>query len=312
MLNTMQLVGNRYQLLAQIGKGGMGTVYQATDRLTGQIVALKRVVVAGEKLVFTSKSESHDFRLALAQEFRTLASLRHPNIISVLDYGFDAERQPFFTLELLHEPQPIVQYGAKESLARQVELLVQMLHALAYLHRRGIVHRDLKPDNVMVVDDQVKVLDFGLAVAREHFQENSDTVGTVAYMAPEVLQNGPTSEAADLYAVGVMAYELFGGKHPFHSDSMGRLIQEVLLTPPDTESLPVEESLKAIVSKLLAKVPSQRPATADAVIQMLVETGFYPPRPEDVSIRESYLQAARFVGRDPELGRLSSSLADLI
>src|SRR5258708_22776380 len=277
MLKDAQLIGNRYQLAEQIGKGGMGAVFQAVDRLTGQTVALKRVVVAGEKLTFASKSDSSDFRLALAQEFRTLASLRHPNIISVLDYGFDAERQPFFTLELLHKPQPIVQYGAMESLARQVELLVQMLHALAYLHRRGIVHRDLKPDNVMVVDDQVKVLDFGLAVAREHFQDNSDTVGTVAYMAPEVLQNGPTSEAADLYAVGVMAYELFGGKHPFHSDSMGRLIQEVLLTPPDTESLPVEESLKAIVSKLLAKGHSQRPTTAAALLQSPVRPGVFWP-----------------------------------
>src|SRR5262249_54528365 len=103
-----------YQLLEKLGEGGMGMVYRALDRLDGSRVALKRVTTPKEHLQFASKGDSDDFRLALAQEFRFLASLRHPNIISVLDYGFDAERQPYFTMEFLENARSItVDAGTK-------------------------------------------------------------------------------------------------------------------------------------------------------------------------------------------------------
>src|SRR5215813_5326882 len=94
-------VNRRYQVLEQIGAGGMGAVYRAADRLTGQQVALKKLQAPSQQLIFLTGSEGVNLRLALAQEFRSLASLRHPNIISVLDYGFDQTQQPFFTMELL-------------------------------------------------------------------------------------------------------------------------------------------------------------------------------------------------------------------
>ena len=168
-------IGGRYVLEQKLGEGGMGAVYRATDRLTQETVALKQVSIPGEKLQFAaqaSNGKSDSFRLALAQEFKTLASLRHPHIISVLDYGFDNARQPYLTMELLENAPTLIEAGRDRPLSYQIELLVQLLQALAYLHRRGIIHRDLKPDNVLVIDGQVKVLDFGLAVAREHLPKD--------------------------------------------------------------------------------------------------------------------------------------------
>ena len=112
--------------------------------------------------------------MVLAKEFSVLASLRHPNIISVLDYGFDNFGQPFFTMELLENAQPLLAAGRDRAQQAQVDLLVQILRALAYLHRRGVIHRDLKPDNVLVIDGQVKVLDFGLAFSRDVTSDDID------------------------------------------------------------------------------------------------------------------------------------------
>src|SRR5579871_3496818 len=151
----------RYQVLDQIGAGGMGVVYRALDRLNGQVVALKQVTVDAHALHFSSyRNESQDIRLALVREFKTLASLRHPNIVSVMDYGFDSRHQPLFTMTFLKGAQTIIEGARHQPAEVQHSLLMQLLQALFYLHRRGIVHRDIKPGNVLVVNGQVKVLDF--------------------------------------------------------------------------------------------------------------------------------------------------------
>src|SRR5215207_4709975 len=142
-------IGKRYRILNEIGGGGMGKVYRALDRLTNNIVALKQVSISGSLL--DSLDIGTDFRLALAQEFRVLSSLHHPNIISVLDYGFDQERRPYFTMEFLNNAKSIVDFTEHLPLKEKLHLWIQLLQALAYLHRRGIIHRDLKPDNVMVL-----------------------------------------------------------------------------------------------------------------------------------------------------------------
>src|SRR5215831_12519163 len=143
------LIGNRYQIQDHIGKGGMGAVFLATDRLNGQSVALKRVLIPTSQLRFSTFSKDADLFIALSQEFRLMASLRHPNIISVLDYGFDDERQPYYTMELLDNPQPPILAMMGQSNLAKIHLLIQVLQALSYLHRRGIIHRDLKPGNIL-------------------------------------------------------------------------------------------------------------------------------------------------------------------
>src|SRR2546429_4090333 len=187
-------IGARYQLINELGRGGMGTVYRALDRLTGRVVTLKRLRILDAPSAEASLAEA---RLTLAREFRLLASLRHPNIVSVLDYGFDQDRMPFFTMDLEENALTIVEAGHGQPLAVQVDLLVQTLRALVYLHRHGIIHRDLKPGNVIVVDDQVKVLDFGLSIYHDAVETRAGHwAGTVLYMAPAVLPGDPVTHRA--------------------------------------------------------------------------------------------------------------------
>lgn len=190
------VLNQRYRILDMIGKGGMGQVNRALDRLSQQTIALKQVTAPRENLRL-SISKTTDFRLALAQEFRTLASLRHPHIISVLDYGFDSEKHPFFTMDLLQQPLSITQAARKLPYDQKRDLFLQLLQAIEYLHRRNVVHRDLKPDNVLVIPTahglHVKVLDFGLAMAHTQAHHGETMVGTLHYMAPELLAGEPHS-----------------------------------------------------------------------------------------------------------------------
>src|SRR5215475_12674592 len=155
------VIGGRYDLINELGHGGFGSVYRALDRLTGRVLTIKRMRVAPG-----SEGGSVEMRRTLAQEFRVLASLRHPNVITVFDYGFGEDREPYLVMDLEEHASTILEAGRGEPVAVQAELLVQTLRALLYLHRVGIIHRDLKPENVLVVRGQVKVLDFGLSVHR--------------------------------------------------------------------------------------------------------------------------------------------------
>lgn len=377
---TQTFSNSRYIIQDLIGEGGMGAVFRATDRLTGQTVALKHVHTATELLEFNSISDELEADLALAQEFQTLATLRHPNIISVLDYGFDADRHPYFTMDLLASGRDILDAATNVEFEGKIGLLIQLLQALAYLHRRGILHRDLKPGNVLVdANGEVKVLDFGLAVARE--QQSDATVGTLHYMAPEVLVGEPASRQSDLFAVGIIAFELFMGHHPFEQDgridiasavvengldvdilpkvkpirpqasptpffgnnasnaTTGNLGKTVNLEVSDTASdylsmlkakrTQLELSmpkLKAksmqirskiaiqghplayVVGKLLATDPANRYQEADEVIYDLGYIIGKRYQDETDLIRESYLQAAAFVGRDSDLAVLETAL----
>lgn len=355
----------RYDLLEKLGEGGMGAVFKVRDRLTGQTIALKRVSLSDAPGTDQSESEYH---LLLAQEFQTLASLRHPHIISVLDYGFDNERQPYFTMDMLEAPQTILEAGRDLNLNAKLRLVVQLLQALVYLHRRGILHLDLKPSNVLVENNVVKVLDFGISLGRN--ETRVAVAGTPGYIAPEVILEQTPTEATDLYAVGVIAYELLTGQRLFQASNVFQIMTDTLNTEPDfsalhdpdkivtvlsadaeaagtlvlepdeiatfkidteafasyqksiTETDEISEavtlpsnsgppSLVGVLRLLLAKNPVNRYHDASDVIrdltaiigdQLLVETS---------DIREGFLQAARFVGREAEMAKLSVSLSAL-
>ncbi len=309
---TEQVIGRRYILRESLGAGGMGAVYRATDRLTGTSVALKRVIQPDDPAAqqAASTNDSVDFRLALAQEFKVLASLRHPNIISVIDYGFDDERHPYYTMELLENAQTILEAGDDRPLHEQVSLLGQMLQALAYLHRRGIIHRDLKPRNVLVTGGQVKVLDFGLSIASDHNDDGQiSTAGTLAYMAPETLMGHTPGESADLYAVGIIAYELLAGRHPYMDEDISVLLNNVLYAYPDTTHLGIDSRLSLVLERLLAKTSEARYSSAAEVMKELSAAAEQPLPVETAATRESFLQAARLVGRDSELQQLSDAMS---
>ena len=300
------VIDNRYRIEELLGRGGMGIVYRAHDRLSGQKVALKQVLLDAPQasVVVDSSGESISAEVALAREFQTLGRLRHPNIISVLDYGFH-ERQPYFTMTLLDRPRDLSQATREQEVAVQFRILAQMLLALAYLHRRGIVHRDLKPANVLV--DQArnaKVVDFGLALEREQARA---TVGTLAYMAPEVLRGEGSRAASDLYAAGVIIFEVLAGRHPYGSKDIAELIQGALSAAPDLSPLP--PAVQPVAGRLLAKAPGERFATALEALRALSLALGQPVPPESEEIRESFLQAATFVGREAELARLDQALA---
>jgi tetratricopeptide (TPR) repeat protein len=297
-------INSRYQLHETLGRGAMGIIHRAADRLTGDTIALKQITLAAGKLQFASRGaddSTEALRLTLATEFQTLAGLRHPHIISVLDYGFDEQRQPYFTMDYLPGAQNILETGEGKSIEEKVDLLLQMLRALAYLHRRGILHRDLKPDNVQVVNNRVRLLDFGLSAAVE---EARGRTGTPTYMAPEVIQKGDASEVSDLYSVGVLAYQLFAGKLPFRES------WKILTREADSQALMVDDLLAQVVIRLLSKSPAERYPDAQSAIAALRKAVGAPPQPEDPTIRESFLQAASFVGRDTELTQLTDALAE--
>jgi eukaryotic-like serine/threonine-protein kinase len=307
----MTVIGKRYQLEAKIGGGGMGNVHRALDKLTGQRIALKQVTSPSERLSFASVSSATmsgaDFRLALAQEFRTLASLRHPNIISVLDYGFDESFAPFFTMDLLEDAETIVEAAEGQSVSQKMQLIGQCLQALSYLHRRNILHRDIKPTNVMVTGGLVKVLDFGLATDKRQQVESENIVGTLAYLAPEVLSGAALSPASDLYAVGVILYELLLGKHPFNTEDWAMLLNDIIYNRPNLDAL--DRSIAAVLERLLSKTPEERYQNATELAQALGEAIGETLMSETSATRESFLQAAAFVGRENELKILKGSNA---
>ena len=302
-------VNGRYVLHEKIGEGGMGVVYRATDRLAEHFLAFKQVIVPTWHYQVDNETEgeiAEALRLALAHEFETLASLRHPNIISVLDYGFDEERRPYFTMDYMMGARTILEAGEGLDELGKVTLIQQMLQALAYLHRRGILHRDLKPANVLVTYRTVRILDFGLATTQKSTMQ---AAGSIPYIAPEVWEDQPHTEAADLYAVGVIAFELFAGRHPFDVNSQF-FIDQVLDKSPDLSLLDASPAVTAVIGTLIEKSQGTRYLTAEACIAAFSQAIAQPIPAESIAIRESYLQAATFVGRKKEKAVLLKALQE--
>ena len=314
-MKSQSLITNRYQLLQKIGQGGMGVVYKAYDRLTGQTIALKQVLMAPSDFEFASRTNIHtDFSIMLAQEFRTLASIHHPNIINVLDYGFIEGNKPFFTMEYLDNAQNIIETGSNYTLNQKIGLIIQLLQALTYLHRRKIIHRDLKPDNVFVINGIVKTLDFGLAIIRRDSipSQTDNLVGTIVYMALEIFNGNTATTASDLWAVGIIMYRLISGIHPFKTHPPLAILNDLMSKNADVDALQLPEQLSLVLKRLLLKDPVERYNNAFDVIDDLNTALGRKTSTNLIEVRESFIQSAKFIGREQELSQLQTALDNIL
>jgi Tol biopolymer transport system component len=266
------LVGKRlghYQVISFIGAGGMGEVYSATDPRLGRRVAIKLLPAA----VSRDADRLHRFE----QEARAVGMLNHPNILTIHDIG-EYEGAPYIVSELL-EGETLRERMKDGPIAasRAVEIALQIARGLAAAHERGIVHRDLKPENVFInTDGRVKILDFGLAKLRPtRFGDADDNgqafqvvrtnpgmmMGTVSYMAPEQLRGAEADHRADIFAFGVILYEMLAGERPFRGDSAAETMSAILKAetpqlPPQIGAQSLE--LERVIRRCLEKKEQQR------------------------------------------------------
>ncbi|MGH9332130.1 MAG: protein kinase domain-containing protein, partial [Vicinamibacteria bacterium] len=247
----------RYEILAMLGKGGMGAVYKAYDHLLKRHVAYK---VLGEAL-----SRDPGARDQLLEEARAAAQLNHPNIVTVYDLGFD-RGEAFICMELVEGEtyQSLLRKKTWLELDEAAHWLVSVSQGLDHAHRRGIVHRDLKPSNVLLAADQrVKILDFGLARKTSgrdaSAPSGSDSMsGTPKYIPPEAIQGGTVDARSDIYSLGATLYELLVGRPPF---TEGNLLMHHLHTPPPplrTKRSDIHPKMEELVLLCLAKLPGER------------------------------------------------------
>ena len=260
---------NRYRLVERIGGGSMGIVYRGHDETLDRDVAVKFLL---PERIAGSKASARFLR-----EARAVARLSHTNIMTLYDVGREDE---WHYLVLEHIPgqdlrTTMVERDGPLSVREAVHAVRGALEALAYAHAHDIVHRDIKPENIMVTPDkQVKVTDFGLALAQGDVRLTQDDVivGTVLYLAPEVIAGQPADHRTDLYAVGAVLYELLTGRPPFASNDPVAVFSQVLntpVTPPRMIDARIPSEIEQIVVKLLAKDPYDRPASARAVLTAL-------------------------------------------
>jgi TolB-like protein/Tfp pilus assembly protein PilF/predicted Ser/Thr protein kinase len=270
----MRMIGKsigHYLILEEIGEGGMGVVYRATDRFLRRDVAVK--------FLPESFADDPDRRARLLREARVLASLNHPNIATI--YGLEsAEGRHALVMEYVEGTTLAARIQKGAMVPSEIfPLALQMCAALSAAHEKGIIHRDVKPGNILVTPDgQVKVLDFGLAVAKQIeaglsapvestvdlSAEMSEVAGTVSYMAPEQLRGAGVDERADIYATGVVLYELAVGRRPFSESKGVSLIHDILDTPPTPPRrlVPaIPPRLEEIILKCLEKEPGRRHAS---------------------------------------------------
>lgn len=257
------VVDERYEISAVIGEGGMGVVYSARHRALGKRFALKAL----------RKDLATDGEIAarFLQEARTAASVSHPGLVEIIDFGRLPTGQPFFVMELLEGQSlsHLVRRGGPVPAGRAIDIVRQIADALGTAHERSIVHRDLKPDNIHISAgvggrDRATIVDFGLAkvIGASRLTRAGMVFGTPHYMSPEQAQGDPTDHRADIYALGVVMYEMFTGRVPFEADSyMGVLTKHMFMAPtPPSQLVGIDKLgvLEDIILRCLEKKPDHR------------------------------------------------------
>ena len=261
-----------YEILAQLGAGGMGEVYRARDPKLGREVAIK--------VLPTESLHDETARARLLREARLAATLNHPNICTVYEVG-EADGHVYLAMELI-EGRPLSDMITERPTGLPIENATrygaQVASALSHAHERHVIHRDLKSSNVVVTaDGRVKVLDFGLARRARETQDQSGAtlsmaltetgaiVGTPHYLAPEVLRGGFADERSDLWALGVLLHEMASGRLPFKGNTSFELASAILHDVPTALPDRVPAGLRAVVGRCLAKEPGERYARAGEV-----------------------------------------------
>lgn len=256
MTSPPEFIG-KYGIVSVIGQGGMGTVYKARDPVLDRLVALKTI--------FPEMLAERGMRERFLREARSAARLQHLNIVTVYEFG-DVEGMPFIAMELLDGDNlgDAVDRGRLRDVASRLAVVAQLCDGLAFAHRHGVVHRDVKPSNVTILPDgTVKIVDFGVAWLEGSTvaTRTGHLLGTPSYMAPEQFEGAATDFRVDIWAVGVILYELLTGRRPFAGGTVPSLIYQIVhtpLPPIDPSFSRVPDLLVRIVECALAKDPSRR------------------------------------------------------
>src|SRR3954453_19840990 len=256
------LLGGRYRIIGLLGRGGMGEVYRATDLALGQTVALK----------FLPEEAGRNPRLLerFPGEARAARLVSHPNVCRVFDIG-EIDGSPFISMEYVDGEDLaslLTRIGRLPS-DKALEAGRKLCAGLAAAHDRGVIHRDLKPQNIMINKrGDVVIMDFGLAAIADQLTGPEVRNGTPAYMAPEQLRGAAVTHRSDVYALGLVLYELFTGKRPYEAKTLQHLIdlqESVHLTSMTSIANDVDPAVERIIRRCLDPDPLNRPSTALAV-----------------------------------------------
>jgi eukaryotic-like serine/threonine-protein kinase len=286
-MNTVRSIG-RYRVEGLLGTGAMGEVYRAYDPAIDRTVAIK---VVRPELVAGSGGEQLLERFR--REARAAGRRFHPNIVAIWDFG-DDNGMPFLVMELVDgcSLDQLIKSSGPLAPARSVAIINQVLGALGFAHENRIVHRDIKPSNIMLVqDDHVKVADFGIArLEASEFTIVGDLLGTPAYMAPEQLSGGPIDHRTDLFAAGVILFEMLTGVKPFRGKSITEIMSFMEKRgPEDIRALnpAVPDAMKQVIGKSVAFDPAQRYADAAAFSKALTDALPVAAEPQDRGVATS-------------------------
>lgn len=270
--NTTVLSG-RYRILGRLGSGGMANVYRARDLNLQRDVAVK--------ILRSDLIEDPNFRASFLQEARAAANLAHPNIVTIYDFGHDSG-QYFIVMEYVEgtDLKSLMRKRDPLNIHEALAIMIQIGKGVGYAHRAGLIHCDLKPQNILVSPDgRVKITDFGIsrALASIAPDERSDVVwGSPKYFAPEQAAGNAPSPSSDVYALGVILFELLTGSLPFQAETSAELAHlHQTAPPPSPQELnpAISDELELILLKVLSKEPSARYRTADQFARVLTNVG---------------------------------------